>query len=199
MTRDDESSFARWSRRKAEASKGAVLKAEPAAPEAVARDAGRTASIDAVDGRTTVPDAAADSVPNFSSFDFDALDARSDYTQFMGKSVPDDVRNKALRKLWSSDPALSLHDGLDDCCGDYTDARWAVGEISTIYRIGKGLLSDEEIAAWERLGRPLEQVSEAAASDDAEAEVASDEVSTAPARSSPPAATPGDDDKSAAG
>lgn len=163
MADHDEPLIARWSRRKAEAKRAA------AAPDPVdvkeksdherpgEQDGDAAATLASPGGKA----ATANATPSFADFDFEALDAKSDYTRFMDKSVPADVRSKALRKLWDSDPMLSLHDGLDDCCGDYTDARWAVGEISTIYRVGKGFLTDEEIAKWEQLGRPEPEAAEA--------------------------------------
>ena len=41
---------------------------------------------------------------------------------------------------------------------DYTDAAVAVpaGTLKTAYRIGKGFLTDEEVAVWEKLGHPAE-------------------------------------------
>jgi hypothetical protein len=36
---------------------------------------------------------------DFADVDFDALHARSDYTRFLAKGVPDAIKHKALRKL----------------------------------------------------------------------------------------------------
>lgn len=102
---------------------------------------------------------------DFSDFDFEQLDFNSDYAQFMKEGVPEEARNKALRQLWSSNPVLANMDGLDDYCEDYTDAATVpVGGIRTAYRVGKGFLSDAEIAEWESLGRP-EETEVAAATD----------------------------------
>jgi hypothetical protein len=40
--------------------------------------------------------------------------------------------------------------------GDYTDAAVAAtGRVlTTAYKVGRGFLDDDEVAAWERLGRP---------------------------------------------
>lgn len=96
---------------------------------------------------------------DFSKFDFDSLGYESDYEQFMGADVPDDVRNTALRKLWVSNPVLANMDGLDDYCEDYTDAAVCLpkGMMKTAYRFGRGFLSDEEVAEWEALGKPVEE------------------------------------------
>jgi uncharacterized protein DUF3306 len=45
--------------------------------------------------------------------DIDALTAESDFTGFMGKGVPEDVRRNALRRLWV---LLQLPVSCDDLC-----------------------------------------------------------------------------------
>lgn len=45
--------------------------------------------------------------------DIDALTAASDFTVFMGKDVPEDVRRNALRRLWV---LLQLPVSCDDLC-----------------------------------------------------------------------------------
>lgn len=119
---------------------------------------------------------------DFADVDFDALDFNSDYRRFMGARVPDDIRNEALRKLWASDPVLTMHDGLDDYCGDYTDAATVpAGIVKTAYRVGKGFLSDAEAAEWEALGKPPAD----GASEEAR-QVASAELGTTAAATSEP-------------
>src|SRR5262245_58979566 len=57
-----------------------------------------------------------------------------------------------------SDAVFTTPDPFQDYLGDYTDAAVAVpaGTLKTAYRIGKGFLSDEELAEWEKLGKPTE-------------------------------------------
>ena len=100
---------------------------------------------------------------DFANVDFDALDISSDYTRFMQPGVPDAIRQKALRKLWASDPVLAMPDLLNDYMGDYTDAALAVSPdlLRTAYRVGRGFLDDSEVAAREELGRPAAAVSTA--------------------------------------
>src|SRR6185436_332360 len=64
----------------------------------------------------------------------------------------------ALRKLWASDPIFSQIEPFQEYAGDFTDAAVAVpaGTLKTAYRVGKGFLSDEEVAEWEKLGHPAE-------------------------------------------
>lgn len=99
---------------------------------------------------------------DFADFDFDKLDYDSDYRQFMDKDVSQEARNKALRKLWVSNPVLANMDGLDDYCEDYTDAAVCLpkGTMKTLYQFGRGFLDDDEVAEWEALGREKKQVAE---------------------------------------
>lgn len=89
------------------------------------------------------------------TIDFDKLDSTSDYKPFMSANVPDEVRRKALSKLWLSDPVLGGPEQLSDYMEDFTDAARVVsgGVLRTAYKVGQGFLSDEEAAEWDRLGR----------------------------------------------
>lgn len=100
---------------------------------------------------------------DFADVDFEALNFQSDYKRFMAPGVPAHIRNRALRKLWVSDPVLANLDGLDDYIDDYTDAAVAVptGLLKTAHKIGRGFLSDDEVAEWERLGKPPETAAKA--------------------------------------
>jgi len=50
----------------------------------------------------------------------ESLGKDSDFTPFLGKGVPEALTRAALRKLWTSDPALANLDGLNDYDEDYT-------------------------------------------------------------------------------
>ena len=80
----------------------------------------------------------------FDDVDFDALNFGSDYKRFMEKGVPDIVRRRALRALWSSNPILANIDGLNDYDEDFTDAALAIKIVGSNYKPGKGYLTDEE-------------------------------------------------------
>ncbi len=51
--------------------------------------------------------------------DIDSLDGDSDYTAFLREGVPEDLKHRALRKLWRSDPVLANLDGLNDYDEDF--------------------------------------------------------------------------------
>ncbi|MFQ5626375.1 MAG: DUF3306 domain-containing protein, partial [Methyloligellaceae bacterium] len=80
----------------------------------------------------------------FDDFDFDKLNYGSDYTQFMKNGVPEAVRRRALRMLWSSNPILANIDGLNDYDEDFTDAALAVKVLTSNYKPGLGHLTEEE-------------------------------------------------------
>jgi Protein of unknown function (DUF3306) len=154
MPDNDETFLSRWSRRKRGLEPEAPLTAP--AGDGSAAPAGTAVDGDALPASPTAQDAMLTEA-DFADVNFEALDFGSDYARFMGRNVPDAIRNRALRKLWVSDPVLANMDGLHDYFGDYTDAAVAVpvGQVlQTAYRYGQGFLSDEEAAVWDRLGKP---------------------------------------------
>ena len=58
----------------------------------------------------------------------DNLDAHSDYSVFMNDGVADDVRLRALRKLWRIHPAIGKGDGLTDYGTDVKGTALTQGE-----------------------------------------------------------------------
>lgn len=160
MTDRDEPFLSRWSRLKREAAAGAKDQEAPAD-----RD-GAAGAPPGTEATGPAPPTAHDREPeagagpqrtglDIEKIDFDKLDSASDYKPFMNADVPEEVRKKALRKLWLSDPVLSGPEQLSDYMGDFSDAALAVptGMLRTAYKVGQGFLSDEEAAEWDRLGR----------------------------------------------
>lgn len=92
--------------------------------------------------------------------DPDAMQPGDDFAAFMAKDVPTHLRNKALRKLWRSNPALACVDGLNEYDDDFRTAMLAGGPIQTAYQVGKGMMSHlEEMARQEeRAARADEDV-----------------------------------------
>lgn len=115
---DDDAGFlARWSRRKSEARRAAVVaEAEDAAPEPSALPP------DPVQEDDFAPDT--EPLPTI-----DSLTENSDYSAFLSPKVSRDVRRLALRKLFKS-PKFNVCDGLDVYCGDYTKFE-LLGDIVT--------------------------------------------------------------------
>ncbi len=73
--------------------------------------------------------------------DPETLEAGDDFTGFMAKTVPNRLRNRALRKLWLSDPLLANLDALVDYGEDFTINPLDTEVIQTTYQVGKGLLA----------------------------------------------------------
>jgi putative acetyltransferase len=155
---EEEPFLRRWSRRKLEAKDAPEQR--NAEQEADARPA-PSGAVEVEPGQAPRQLTEAD----FADVDFEALDAKSDYTRFLAPGVPEAIKQKALRRLWASDAVFSQVDPFQEYAGDFTDAAVAVpaGTLKTAYRIGKGYLTDQEVAEWEKLGQPPE---EARAADD---------------------------------
>lgn len=108
MSEEEEGGFlSRWSRRKREAR---VQELRPdAAPPATAPGAAPEA----------VPVAAEEPVDPAELPPVDSLTADSDFTTFMRKGVPTELKTAALRKLWLSDPAIRDYKTLADYDWDF--------------------------------------------------------------------------------
>ncbi len=106
----------------------------------------------------------------------DEMQAGDDFSAFMKTTVPAALRNRALKRLWTSNPVLANVDMLVDYGEDFTAAADPVGVVKTIYRVGKGMLPDEVELDEETMLEAQEEVIEEV--DEAEAEFA--EVETAP-------------------
>ena len=126
MASDEESSgfLSRWSRRKTDVREGRVL-AEPTPPVAF----GTASSSSAADlpaahapegaAKDGSPQAGVDQPPAPSLADVQQLTPESDFTGFMARGVAPDVKNAAMKKLFS-DPHFNVMDRMDIYIDDYT-------------------------------------------------------------------------------
>jgi hypothetical protein len=71
--------------------------------------------------------------------DPDTLEPGADFTAFMSQQVPTRLRNRALRRLWISNPMLANLDNLVDYGEDFTDAATVIENLRTAYAVGKGI------------------------------------------------------------
>ena len=62
----------------------------------------------------------------------------------MQEGVPDELRSKALKRLWQLDPLFNQVDGLVEYGEDFSISHKIA---KSLYRVGKGMLTDEEHAA----------------------------------------------------
>jgi Protein of unknown function (DUF3306) len=172
----DEPFLQRWARRKAEAATpdagNEATEIETAAvghaPPAPARDESEATEIDPA----TLPE-------------IDSLDETSDFSIFMQDGVPEAMRTRALQRLWQVDPTFAHIDGLLEYGDDFTDAGVAAGAVSTIYKVGKGMLSGDD-------GEPEADSAVTAAEESADKEIAE----PVPERDTAAAETPCDDPES---
>jgi Protein of unknown function (DUF3306) len=141
--------LSRWSRRKAEARQTEAHEAKevfgheqvqpPSVPE--------PAEPDAIDPRD-LPD-------------IDSLTAESDFTVFMRKGVPPELRQQALRKLWRSSPVLANLDGLLEYGEDYTHIGRGGTSVQTAYQVGRGFVRKLKEIAGAEPAAPAEASAEA--------------------------------------
>ncbi|HSA79985.1 MAG TPA: DUF3306 domain-containing protein [Geminicoccaceae bacterium] len=135
---DEEGFVRRWSRRKSAAREQARAPASEPAPEAEAQGADATpASVPAEAPAERAPEPAVD--PN-SLPDIESLTYESDFTVFLRKGVPAELRKRALARLWRSDPVLANLDGLVEYGEDYTKIGTVKSVVRTAYQVGRGML-----------------------------------------------------------
>lgn len=104
----------------------------------------------------------------FADVDFEKLTPDDDFTRFMKEGVPEIIRRRALRALWSH-PIISSVDRLNDYDQDFTDAAMAIKIVGSNYKPGSGYLTDEERARYNfDEGEAPEEVAKAPASDEKE-------------------------------
>ncbi len=130
--KDEKSTIARWSRRKQETrdNEPAPVASEPQATLANTQE--ETENSDQADIVAALPP-------------IDGLTAESDFTPFLDRAVPVELRRLALRKLWRSDPVFANLDGLNDYDDDFRTL--GVGKlVRTAYQVGKGMVTPAEQA-----------------------------------------------------
>ncbi|SFR50234.1 Protein of unknown function [Marinobacter gudaonensis] len=139
-----ESRWQRWSRKKAEANRkvgptpAPAQEPEPSAPapepEQQELAINETLSEQELLDKYGLPDPA-------------SIEIGTDITGFMRREIPEFLRRKALRSLWKSNPVLAVLDGLNDYDEDYTLASTAGQTVSSLYRVGEGMVEKAKKAA----------------------------------------------------
>lgn len=76
--------------------------------------------------------------------DIESMDETSDFSVFMRDGVPEALRNRALRKLWQTDPAFNVVDGLLEYGEDYTDIAAVAEAVRSVYEVGKGMAGNAD-------------------------------------------------------
>ncbi|MEY4980104.1 MAG: hypothetical protein RLZZ352_2374 [Pseudomonadota bacterium] len=123
MSADDDNFFSRWSRRKAQVRSGQPL--PPDVPHAPAPASVKPPAPVAAPAAIAPPPAQATQPtqpppPALPTLDDVArLTRDADFSPFVGRQVPADVRNAAMKKLFT-DPHYNVMDGLDIYIDDYS-------------------------------------------------------------------------------
>lgn len=73
--------------------------------------------------------------------DPDLLEPGDDFAAFLRHDLPVHLRQRALRRLWRSNPVLANLDGLVDHGEDYTDKAVVPPVLATAYQVGRGMLA----------------------------------------------------------
>ena len=158
---NDGSFLGRWSQRKVQVRRGALPEDEPSEPKELAKPAAGVPQAPvgqplAPTGSGLQPEAP-EKPPLPTLEDVAKLTADSDYSAFAARHVDPQVRNAAMRKLFSGDPHFNVMDGLDVYIDDYS-----VGELipqamlrQMVQARSLGLLDDELVEQDKPLSEEL--------------------------------------------
>lgn len=136
MSRTEGEGFlARWSRRKAQES-------EPEDRQPVAEEAQPETETETGAPSTPESEAPAEPLP-----DPETLGRDADWTRFLKRDVPAELRVKALRRLWRLDPVYANLDGLVDYAEDYNGPQFTGKPVKTLFKVGRGMLVDTPASA----------------------------------------------------
>ncbi|WP_291008095.1 DUF3306 domain-containing protein [Hydrogenophaga sp.] len=116
---DDDNFFSRWSRRKVQVRSGDPLPAEPAPPVPRVAPPVAPSGVQAAVPVESPAEAEQPAPPPPTLEDVAELTPQSDFKRFVGRSVSPEVRNAAVRKLFT-DPHYNVMDGLDIYIDDYS-------------------------------------------------------------------------------
>ncbi|CAO3439571.1 DUF3306 domain-containing protein [Azospirillum endophyticum] len=131
---EEEGFLGRWSRLKREA-QTEEPPAGPSMPEPVGEAPREAAAV--------LPAEAGEETPELPPLD--SLDAGSDYTGFLSRDVPADLRRQALRKAWASDPVIAGFRGFAEYDWDYNAPGYgALRPTDDIARLLDAVLPDEK-------------------------------------------------------
>ncbi|MDF2096549.1 DUF3306 domain-containing protein [Aquibaculum arenosum] len=146
---DDEGFLSRWARRKAQREKDAerrdaVSAAEQAEPTP---ESAADSLSDAGEGESTLGEetVSAEDLP-----DPETLGRDDDWTPYLKRNVPSELRVKALRRLWRLDPVYANLDGLVDYAEDYNGPAFTGKPVKTLFQVGRGMVLPEKQEAAEK-------------------------------------------------
>ncbi|WP_425099457.1 DUF3306 domain-containing protein [Tropicibacter sp. S64] len=71
----------------------------------------------------------------------EAVDDPDLIKRFLTEQLPQRLKRRALRRLWTLNPVLANLDGLNDYDDDYTTPAGGFPPVQTVYQVGKGMLA----------------------------------------------------------
>lgn len=151
MNSPEDGFLSRWARRKAEVreteKREAALTPQPGEGDHALSADGQPPVVSA-DASDEPPDDETRQrwIEELEAIDIETLTYNNDFTIFMKSWVPGPLRQRALRKLWTTNPALAVLDGLNDYDLDYTDAAMQAGKVVSSFVPGRGYATVEEVA-----------------------------------------------------
>jgi len=119
MTTEDDNFFSRWSRRKVQVRSGESLPPEPVAPPPKVAAVPVAVVATPTVAEPTPAEKAEEAPPTLTLDDVAKLTPESDFSSFVARGVPANVRNAAVKKLFA-DPHFNVMDGLDIYIDDYS-------------------------------------------------------------------------------
>lgn len=136
MSDRQDSFFRRWSSRK---QSRAQEEEENGSPASVSEDRPTEQSDSQQDQQGREEPLSAEDLP-----DPDTLDRDADWSVYLKKNVPAELRRKALQRLWRVDPVYANLDRLVDYADDYNDPVLLSRKVKTLFQVGRGMVLPED-------------------------------------------------------
>ncbi|WP_366554377.1 DUF3306 domain-containing protein [Aquibaculum sediminis] len=144
---EDEGFLSRWARRKAQQEEAAEERVREPGGDHVEPTQGKQneITVDAAEAEPAVEEpVAAEDLP-----DPETLGRDDDWTPYLKRNVPSELRVKALRRLWRLDPVYANLDGLVDYAEDYNGPAFTGEPVKTLFQVGRGMVLPEKQEAAE--------------------------------------------------
>ncbi len=120
----------------------------------------------------------------------ETLDSAEAVREFLASAVPQRLKTRALRRLWTLNPVLANLDGLVDYGQDFTDSATVVENLQTAYQVGKGMLKHIEALAEQAAAKDAPELEDEIADLPEEAEEAPEVLEAAPLPTAAPDEAP---------
>jgi hypothetical protein len=188
MTSEEGNFFSRWSRRKVQVRSGEPLPAEPVVLHRPAAAAPVAVVAPPAAAEPAPAEKTEEAPPALTLDDVARLTPESDFSSFVARGVPSNVRNAAVKKLFT-DPHFNVMDGLDIYIDDYSKPS-PLSAIDMAKMVGAQFLKlvDDPNDKREPVAAPLgsaPQPVEDPAQADATAELPEDKAEDAPTEAPP--------------